>query len=185
MNNALNEIAAKYEVSEEKIPEILAGMKVKDAQKPSKAQLDGFEKVCTLLKEGKPMDQALATILEEAKSDKMQKDIQNNENASHPQMQSPQAENSEAKLDDFILTLANQAANATLTSFPNIALEEHLRLKALFVKRYRERIAEQLQSAEFRQQFQAAMEGQELGKLPLLSSTTSNIALLNSSSSSS
>jgi len=110
MNNALNEIAAKYEVSEEKIPEILAGMKVKDAQKPSKAQLDGFEKVCTLLKEGKPMDQALATILEEAKSDKMQKDTQNNGNGSHPQMQSPQAENSEAKLDDFILTLSCYAA---------------------------------------------------------------------------
>jgi len=161
--------------------EMLASEKIKTPE--DAAQLYRQQRETSTTSE--PMDQALATILEEAKSDKMQKDIQNNENISPSQMQSPQAENSEAKLDNFILTLANQAANATLTSFPNIALEEHLRLKALFVKRYRERIAEQLQSAEFRQQFQAAMEGEELGKLPLLSSTTSNTALLNSSSSSS
>lgn len=87
--------------------------------------------------------------------------------------------------DQFILTLANQAADATLANFPQIAIAEHQRLKALFVQRYRQRLAEQLQNPEFRQQFQAALEGQEMGKLNFLNSTTSNIALPSSSSSSS
>lgn len=183
MNNALKEIACKYEVSEEEIPAILAGMKVKDAQKPSKPQLEGFEKVCRMLKEGQPMDQALATILEEAKNDKTQKDTQ--VNGSTNPSESLQTESSEAKLEEFILSLANQSADATFASLPNIALEEHHRLKALFVQQYRQRIMERLQDPEFRQQFQAAIEGQDMGKLPLLNSTTSNIALLSSSSSSS
>lgn len=179
MNNALKEIASKYSVSEEKIPEILAGMKIKDAQKPTKPQLEGFEKVCTMLKEGQPMDQALATILESAKNDSIQKDTQSNARANPSQ--SPQTENSEAKLEEFILSLANQSADATFATLPNIAFEEHHRLKALFVQRYRERIMERLQDPEFRQQFQAAIEGQDLGKLNLMSSTTSNIALPSSS----
>lgn len=87
--------------------------------------------------------------------------------------------------DQFILTLANQAADATLANFPQIAMAEHQRLKALFVQRYRQRLAEQLQNPEFRQQFQAAIEGQEMGKFNFLNSTTSNIALPSSSSSSS
>lgn len=183
MNNALKEIASKYSVSEEKIPEILAGMKIKDAQKPTRPQLEGFEKVCTMLKEGQSMDQALATILESAKNDLSQKDTQTNPRANSSQ--SAQIENSEAKLEEFILSLANQSADATFATLPNIAFEEHHRLKALFVQRYRERIISRLQDPEFRQQFQAAIEGQDMGKLSLMSSTTSNIALLSSSSSNS
>ncbi len=88
-------------------------------------------------------------------------------------------------LDKFILSLANQSADATFSSLPNIAIEEYQRLKALFMQQYRQRIIERLQDPEFQQQFQAAMEGgQDMGKLKLLSSTTSNTALLNSSSSS-
>jgi hypothetical protein len=87
--------------------------------------------------------------------------------------------------DELILTLANQAADATLANFPQIAIEEYQRLKALFVQRYRQRLAEQLQNPEFRQQFQAAIEGKEVGKFNLLNNTTSNIALPSNSSSSS
>lgn len=89
-------------------------------------------------------------------------------------------------LDEYILSLANQSADATFASLPRIALEEHQRLRALFVQQYRKRILERLQDPEFKQQFQAAIEGQDLGKLKLLlSSTTSNTALLGSSSSNS
>lgn len=88
-------------------------------------------------------------------------------------------------LEEFILSLANQAADTTFASFPSMALEEHHRLKALFVQQYRLRILERLQDPEFQQQFQAAMSGQDLGKLKLLlSSTKSSTALLGSSSSS-
>jgi len=180
MNNALKEIAGKYEVSEESIPEILTGMKVKDVQKPSKPQLEGFEKVCILLKEGKPMDQALATVLEAAKNDRLQKDTQTN-GSTNP-VQSPQTESSQVNLDEFIQSLANQAADSTFANLPNIAIEEHHRLKALFVQHYRQRMMERLQDPEFQQQFQAAIEGQDLGKLKFLTGTTSNIALPSSSS---
>jgi len=85
-------------------------------------------------------------------------------------------------LDEFIQSLANQAADSTFANLPNIAIEEHHRLKALFVQRYRQRIMERLQDPEFQQQFQAAIEGQDLGKLKLLSGTTSNMVLPNNSS---
>lgn len=178
MNNALKDIATKYEISEEKMLEILAGMKVKNAEKPSKPQIEGFEKVCILLEEGKPMDEALATILDEAKNGKT-REFQIDEENSQP-TDTPKAE----ELDNFILRQAEYAADATLVSFPQIANEEQHRLKELFVQRYRQRIAQQLQDPKFRQHFQAAIEGQGVGKLNLLSSTTSNIALPSSSSSS-
>ncbi len=183
MNDALKEIARKYAVSEEKISQILAGMKVKDVQKPSKPQLEGFEKVCTLLKEGKPMEQALATILDEAKNGKPERAPQTNGSAAHSK--SPQTELSEVKLDEFILAQGDRAADVTLASLPDIAFEEQQRLKALFVQRYRQRIMERLQDPEYRQQFAAAIEGEDMGKLALLNNTTSNFALPSSSSSSS
>ncbi|WP_250126314.1 hypothetical protein [Chroococcidiopsis sp. CCMEE 29] len=172
MNNALKEIAAKYGVSEEKIPEILSGMKIKDAQKPSKPQLEGFEKICIMLQEGKPMAQALVMLLDEAKNGRAGKETSTN---------TPNAE----EIDSFILTQAQRAADATLASLPQIAVEEHQRLKELFVQRYRQRIAQQLQDPEFRQQFQLAIEGQQMGKFNFLNSMTSNIALPSSSSSNS
>lgn len=53
MNEALFEIASRYDVAEDRISEILTGMKLKNPEKPTKRQLEGFEKVCTLLKEGR------------------------------------------------------------------------------------------------------------------------------------
>lgn len=76
------------------------------------------------------------------------------------------------ELDEFILSQANTAADITFASLPQMAMEEHQRLKGLFVQRYRQRILERLQDPDFRQQFQAAIEGQDMGKLKLLNSTT-------------
>lgn len=136
-----------------------------------------------MLKEGQSMDQALAIVLEAAKNDSLQKNTQTNRSVNASQ--SPQTENSEAKLEEFILSLANQSAEACLANLPNIAFEEYHRLKALFIQRYRERIMERLQDPEFRQQFEVAISGQDMGKLSLAQSTTSNIALPSSSSSNS
>ena len=174
MNNALKEIAAKYNVAEENISEILAGMKVKDAQKPSKAQLEGFEKVCVMLQEGKPMDQALTILLEEAKNGKVGKEASQVSGTITPE-----------DLDSFILEQAKRAAETTLLRFPQIAREEYNRSQGLFVQAYRQYLAEQLQNPEYRQNFIAAIEEQELGKSELLGSTMSHTALPSSSSSSS
>ena len=83
-----------------------------------------------MLKEGQPLDQALATVLEEAKNDKTQKDTQIDESTNPSE--SLQTENSEAKIEEFIRSLANQAAEATLASLPYIAIEQHYRIEALF-----------------------------------------------------
>jgi len=87
--------------------------------------------------------------------------------------------------DEFIFAQAERAADVALASFPQIAIEEYYRLKTLFVQRYRQRITERLQDPEFREQFQAAIEGQDMGKLNLFGSTKSSMALPSSSSSSS
>lgn len=178
MNNALKDIATRYEVSEEKMLEILGRMKVKNAEKPSKPQIEGFEKVCTLLKEGKSMDTAITAILDEAKNGKSSE--------SEIDGETPQAADTleDEELKNFVFREADRAADATLKSFPQIAFEERQRYKELFVQRYRQRITQQLQDPEFRQHFQAAIEGQDLGKLHLLNSMTSNIALPSNSSSS-
>lgn len=178
MNNVLKDIATRYEISEEKMLDILARMKIKNAEKPSKPQIEGFEKVCTLLKEGKPMEEAITAILDEAKNGK----------SNEPQINGEASQAADTledeELKNFVFREADRAADATLKSFPQIAFEERQRYKELFVQRYRQRIAQQLQDPEFRQHFQAAIEGQDLGKLPLLNSTTSNIALPSNSSSS-
>ncbi len=98
---------------------------------------------------------------------------------------SNQAAQPSTNLEEYILSLANQSADATFASLPRIALEEHQRLRGLFVQQYRQRILSRLQDPEFEQEFKAAMSGQDEGKLQLLlSSKTSNTALLGSSSSS-
>ncbi len=178
MNNVLKDIATRYEVSEEQMLEILARMKIKNAEKPSKPQTEGFEKVCTLLKEGTPMDTAITAILDEAKNAK----------SGEPQINGETSQAADTLEDEEFRNLvfreADRAADATLKSFPQIAFEERQRYKELFVQRYRQRIAQQLQDPDFRQHFQAAIEGQDLGKLHLLNSKTSNIALPSNSSSS-
>lgn len=180
----LKEIAARHAINNEKrIEEILVAMPVPNTDKPTEEQVRGFEKVCSLIQGGKQINEAINAVCEEAKNEKTHKDTQVND--STDPSESLQTENSNAKVEDFILSLANQSADATFASLPSIAIEEHQRLKALFVQQYRQRIMERLQDPEFRQQFQAAIEGQDMGKLPLLNSTTSNIALLSSSSSSS
>lgn len=178
MNNALKDIATRYEVSEEKMLEILGRMKVKNAEKPSKPQIEGFEKVCILLKEGKSMDTAITAILDEAKNGK------SGESEIDGEISQAADTLEDEELQNFVFREADRAADATLKSFPQIAFEERQRYKELFVQRYRQRIAQQLQNPEFRQHFQAAIEGQDLGKLHLLNSMTSNIALPSNSSSS-
>lgn len=74
--------------------------------------------------------------------------------------------------DEFIQSLANQAADEALANLPNIAKEEHENFRVKFQHFFRQRLAERLREPEFQQQFQLALEGKDVGKLKLLSSTT-------------
>ena len=74
-------------------------------------------------------------------------------------------------LDDFIQALADSAAERAFANLPNIASAEYERLKAAFLQRFRQRIAERMQNPEYRQQFLAAMEGEDMGNPKLLNST--------------
>jgi hypothetical protein len=168
---ALKEIANKYEITEENILEIVAGIKVKNPEKPTKRQLEGFEQVCHFLKEGKPINEAIALVVEEAK------------NGSKEAIASSQLE--DGQLEKFIIEQATKAANETLLSLPQVKLEETQRIRNLFISAYRARIAECIQDPEYKRQFIALLEGQDAGKLNLLNSTDLTIDLPSSSSSSS
>lgn len=63
VNQAYKEIAYRYSVGEDKIPEILKGIKVsKGADKPTEEQLKGFEEVCKLLQSGMELNLAVQSI---------------------------------------------------------------------------------------------------------------------------
>lgn len=102
-----------------------------------------------------------------------------------PTAESDQAVESPNNLDEFIQEQASRAAEATLANLPQVAQEERKRLEAVFVQKYRQRVAELVQDPGYREKFQMAMEGQDMGKSNLLNGKDSNIALLNNSSSSS
>lgn len=98
---------------------------------------------------------------------------------------SEQEEQLSNHFEQYIQEHGGKAAEANLAALPAMAEAEYSHLKSMFIKAYRKRIAELLQDPGYRQQFEAAIEGQSMGKLPLLNSTTSNIVLPSSSSSSS
>jgi len=180
----LKAIATRYAINDEKqIEEILIAMPVTNTDKPSEEQIKGFEKVCALIQDGKQMSEAIKAASLETKNGKSERAPQTNDSAAPSK--SPHTELSQVKLDEFILAQGDRAADMTLASLPNIAIEEHDRLKALFRQRYQQRIMERLQDPEYRQQFEAVIEGQDMGKLSLLNNTTSNFALPSSSSSNS
>lgn len=69
MNSKLKNIASKYSINHDEIPYILDGLKVKDDKKLDDKQLEGFENVCRLLKQGQTLDQAIAQVVEQARND--------------------------------------------------------------------------------------------------------------------
>ncbi len=127
--------------------------------------------MCTLLREGKSIEEATEIVVSEAKN-----------RTKESMLDSPLEDD---ELNKFIIEQAIKAADATLSSLPQVAFDEYQRLKEAFVRKYRERIVERLSDPEFKQQFVAAIEGTDLGKFKLLNNTPSNIALPSSSSSNS
>lgn len=184
-NNSFKEIAKRYSIGEDQISEILESIKIKSSAKPSDEQLKGFEKVCQMIQSGMELDVAVQSIHEEAKNNN--KTQQENGEALPAAQAQPKAEDGvKVQIDNYVLEQAERAADATVAGFPQMAIEEQQRVQKLFIKRFQQRLAERLQDPSVRQQFQAAIEGGDMGKLPtLLESPTSNMVLPSSSSSSS
>jgi hypothetical protein len=131
------------------------------------------------------LDVAVQSIHEEAKNNN--KTQQENDDALPAAQAQLKAEDGvKVQIDNYVLEQAERAADATVAGFPQMAIEEQHRVRKLFIKRFQQRLAERLQDPSVRQQFQAVIEGKEMGKLPTLSeSLTLNMALPSSSSSSS
>lgn len=184
-NNSFKEIANRYSIPEDQISRILESIKIKSSAKPSDEQLRGFEKVCQMVQSGMELDVAVQSIHEEAKNNnKTQKENDQVLPAAQAQLKAENGMN--AQFDDLVFEQAERAADFALAELPQIALEQRQHYREKFIQRFRQHIVERLQDPSYQQQFQAVIEGKEMGKLPiLLESPTSNTALLSSSSSSS
>lgn len=166
MNHKLKEIIDNFELSlsEDQRRNITSSLGIKDLRKnPTPEQEAELNQVCQLIKEGESIDLAISKVTQKDRSES--------------------SSLSDADLEQIIIAQANKAADATLSTLPNLAQAESLNLRETFVQQFRTRIQQQLQSPEYQKAFIAQIEC--LGELPTLNSSTPNIALPSSSSSSS
>ncbi|NJO94387.1 MAG: hypothetical protein HC820_08720 [Hydrococcus sp. RM1_1_31] len=168
MNETLKEIASRYEVAEDRIPEILEKLPVKNPEKPTKKQIQGFEKVCTLIKEGKSTEEAIDIVISEAKNGTKESSID--------------LLIEDEELDNFIIEQAIRAADAALSNLPKMALAERQRLTEIFIKNFRARVAQEVRKPEYYQQFDVVIESDDVGKSKLLNGSTTNMVLPSSTS---
>ena len=132
---------------------------------PTAEQELKFTQVCNLIKQGQTIEQSISSVVEPTK-------------VAHED--SPAL--SDLDLEAIIIQQANKAADATLSSLPNIAQAESLNLRQTFIQQFRTRIEQQLKSPEYQKAFISQIES--LGELPVLNSSIPNTALPSSSSSS-
>jgi len=168
MNEALKEIASRYEVAEDRIPEILEKLPVKNPEKPTKKQIYGFERICSLIKEGKSTEEAVEIVVSEAKN-----------GVQESQVDLPIEDE---ELDNFIIEQAIRAADAALSNLPKMALAERQRLTEMFIKNFRARVAQEVRKPEYYQQFDVVIESDDVGKSKLLNGSTTNMVLPSSTS---
>lgn len=90
MNDKLQTIAAKYSVAFDQIPAILEGLKVKDVDNLSQKQLDGFEYVCMAIEEEQTLDDAIASVVDQAINQ-----TPSDDSLSQPELQTTTIEQSE------------------------------------------------------------------------------------------
>lgn len=185
IHNSFKEIAKRYSIGEDQISPILESIKIKSSAKPSDEQLRGFEQVCQMVQSGMELDAAVQSIHAEAKNNNLAQP-ENAEVLPAAQAQPKSEDEVNTQLDNLVLQEAERAANVTLAGFPQMAFEEQQRFRQLFIERFRQHLVKGLQDPSFKQQFQAVIEGQDMGKSLMLSpSPTSNMVLPSSSSSSS
>lgn len=166
MNRRLQDIIDNFDLSlsADDTRNITSSLGIKDLRKkPTPEQEAELNQVCQLIKEGESIDLAISKVTQKDSSES--------------------SSLSDADLEKIIIAQANKAADATLSTLPNLAQTESLNLRETFIQQFRSRIQQQLQSPEYQEAFIAQIEC--LGELPTLNSNTPNIALPSSSSSSS
>ena len=167
MNKRLNDIITSCELSlsESDSRNIFDSLGIKDLRKnPTEEQELKFTQVCNLIKEGKTIEQAVSSVVSQIHVDSEDSNALSN-----------------ADKEAIIIKQANLAADATLSSLPNIAQAESLNLRQTFIQQFRIRIEQQLQSPEYQKAFISQIEC--LGELPVLNNSTPSTALPSSSSS--
>lgn len=168
MNKKLTDIIASCELSlsAEDSKNIASSLGINDLRKnPTAEQELKFTQVCNLIKQGQTIEQSISSVVEQTKVD----------HEDSPAL-------SDLDLEAIIIQQANKAADATLSSLPNIAQAESLNLRQTFIQQFRTRIEQQLKSPEYQKAFISQIES--LGELPVLNSSITNTALPSSSSSS-
>ena len=165
MNRKIEEIFNQLEpnLEETDIRKITSSVGIKNHGKnPTNEQEEGLKTICQLIVDGESVESAISKV--SSLTDKS-------------------SENSRHSMEQIILEQANKAADAALMSLPNVAQSEIERLRQSFIKQFRIRIKQRLNSPEFQQQFASQMEC--LGEQAVFNSSTTNTALLDSSSSNS
>ena len=168
MNKRITEIIAKHELSlsEEDTRTITASVDIDDLRRnPTEEQEVRLTQICHLIRDGKTVSEAISTVVEPTELDGEDSGVL-----------------SDADIEAMIISQANKAADATLSSLPNIAQAESSKLRQTFIQQFRNRIQQQLRSPEFQKAFIDQIES--LGELPALSGNIPNTALPSSSSSS-
>ena len=196
MNKRFKEIATKYEMAEEISNQILAGLKIKNGNRtPSTLQLEGFESVCGLLKEGVDLASAIAQVEEswqqpfsevnlEAETETKEKapswSSSPNKNGQVKTSETVSAEFNNINIDSIVERQVEEATNQALASLPQLSEAEYNRFKESFVKKFRQQLAKKLLRSNFSQNFakyvNAQVEEHEQGKLKYIESIQTPLA---------
>lgn len=168
MNKRITEIIENHQLSltDEDSRTITSSVGIDDLRKnPTDEQELKLTQICHLIKDGKTVIEAISSVVEPTDNDGEDSKVL-----------------SDADIEAIIISQANKAADATLSSLPHIAQAESSKLRQIFVQQFRLRIEEQLKSPEYQQAFISQIES--LGEYPALSGNIPNTALPSSSSSS-
>ncbi len=188
MHKKFKDIATKYEIAEETSKQILAGLKIENIDKnPSPLQLESFELVCSLLKEGVDLASAIARVEESWRQSEKEGRIAEIENEGEVVSSPPNSANTNGQvktnqsqafnpssIDSIIEQQAQQAVEKALASLPNIGKDEYDRIKETFVLKFREHFIKKLLGSNFQEDFASYVDNQveehKQGKLKYIES---------------
>ncbi|MDJ0574371.1 MAG: hypothetical protein QNJ65_04300 [Xenococcaceae cyanobacterium MO_234.B1] len=189
MNQKFRDIATLYEITEEIGAKVLAELKIENPNKnPSKIQLQGFESVCNLLKQGIEFNSALSQVIESALHKSESESSQ--ETDTHLPENSPKSHSEPVKvtqtqavelknIDSIIEQQAEKAAAQALSSLPNLGQAEYSRIKDSFILKFREHFIKKLLGSNFQQDFgkyiDAQVEEHQQGKLRYIESLQTSL----------
>ena len=125
-----------------------------------------LQQVCQLMSRGESVEGAIALVGSTDSSESTSESVVDLSAKSEPV--------DEPDLNLIIESQANRAADAAMMSLPNLASAEIEGIRAAFIRQFRKRIRERLQSVEFQSAFVTTINGQ--GQLSA-TDTTSNTVL--------